>query len=362
MPHEVQSQISQYTFQSNIFQPARTNAIYYPNWRARDGQTPATLNFNCINFVYYAFANVNPDGTVTLSDEDVDLRMSVDGTSGCINSLMRLKKQYYYLKVILSIGGANGSQNFSSVASNAAYRDNFARTARGLVEGLGFDGIDIDWESPKDPQEGNNFIALLAAIRTQLPPFRYYVTAALPAGEWALQNIDIYKSQSYLDLINLMAYDFNGSWTTRSGYQSQLFSSKPDENSGDKAVHYLLSKGFPVSKILLGIPVYGRSFLGAAGPGQTYTGLGGNDGAFAYNSLPRPNASENVDRRLVSAYCVGGDGGFISYDNPDTVKLKANYCNAFGLAGLFYWEATQDAGTGPRSLIYTGFNALNGSR
>lgn len=197
----------------------------------------------------------------------------------------------------------------------------------------------VDWEQPGSIQQGNDFISLLAAIRIQLPPFRYYVTAAMNAGEWALQYIDVYKSQSYLDLINLMAYDFAGRWTSRSGYQSQLFSNKPDENSADRAVHYLLSKGFPLSKILLGIPAYGRSFLGAAGPGQTYTGLGGDDGAFAYKNLPRPNAQEYVDRRVVSAYCVGGDGGFISYDNPDTVKLKANYCNAFGLAvrfSLFY--------------------------
>ncbi|POS83540.1 hypothetical protein EPUL_004943 [Erysiphe pulchra] len=362
MPHEIQSYTSQVAFQTHIFQPARTNAVYYPNQRAREGLTPATLNFNYINFVYYAFAKVNNDGSVTLSDEEVDVKMPVDGTNGCINSLMRLKKQFYYLKVILSIGGGSGSGNFASVASNAATRDNFARTARGLVDRYGFDGIDIDWERPENIQQGNDFISLLVAVRTQLPPFRYYVTAALPAGEWALKEIDVYKSQSYLDLINLMAYDFAGEWTPKSGYHSQLFSDNLNENSADKAVHYLLSKGFPLSKVLLGIPAYGRSFLGAAGPGQVYTGLGGDEGAVVYKNLPRPNTQENVDRRLVSAYCVGGDGGFISYDNPDTVKLKANYCNAFGLAGLFYWEATQDAPIGPRSLIYAGYNALNASK
>ncbi|POS83043.1 hypothetical protein EPUL_005879, partial [Erysiphe pulchra] len=204
MPHEVPKHASQVTLMANIFQPARINAVYYPNYRARGGLTPAKLDFRCINFVFYAFANVNADGSVTLSDEEVDVRMPVDGTNGCINSLMRLKKQYNYLKVILSIGGGSGSGNFASVASNAATRDNFARTAKGLVDRFGFDGIDIDWERPENIPQGNDFISLLVAVRTQLPPFRYYVTAALPAGEWALKEIDVYKSQSYLDLINLM--------------------------------------------------------------------------------------------------------------------------------------------------------------
>ncbi|RKF55254.1 Endochitinase B1 [Erysiphe neolycopersici] len=348
MPHEVPSYTSQVAFYANIFQPARINAVYYPNQRAREDLTPASLNFNYINFVYYAFANVNADGSVTLSDEEIDARMPVDGTYGCINSLISQKKQYCYLKVILSIGGGCGSGNFARVASNATTRDNFARTARRLVDRFGFDGIDLDWEQPDNVQQGNDFISLLVAIRTQLPPSYYYVTAALNAGVWALKNIDVYKAHSYLDLINLMSYDFAGKWTPKSGYHSQLFSNKSDENSIDRAVHYLRSKGFPLSKIILGIPAYGRSFLGAAGPGQSYTGLGGDEGAFAYKNLPRPNAQEYVDRRLVSAYCVGGDGGFISYDNPET--------------GLFFWEATQDATMGTRSLIYTGYNALNAPR
>ena len=70
------------------------------------------------------------------------MQMPVDGSTGCLGSFMRLKKQYDYLKLILSIGGAGASQNFAHVASCAAARDNFARSARGLVDASGFDGID----------------------------------------------------------------------------------------------------------------------------------------------------------------------------------------------------------------------------
>jgi chitinase len=56
---------------------------------------------------------------------------------------MRLKEEHEHLQVILSIGGGGaGSRNFASVASTAATRDNFGRSAKGLIDASGFDGID----------------------------------------------------------------------------------------------------------------------------------------------------------------------------------------------------------------------------
>lgn len=193
----------------------------------------------------------------------------------------------------------------------------------------------VDWEHPSDPHQGQNFLELLAAVRIHLPDDRYILSAALPAGQWALQNIDLYRAQDYLDLINLMAYDFAGTWSPKAGHHAQLFPNTNDEASGSAAVDYVISRGFPAQKILLGVPVYGRSFLGAVGPGHTFNGSGGDEGTFEYKQLPRQGAEEIVNTRVVGAFCAGGDGGFVSYDNPETVKMKANYCKEKGL-GVSY--------------------------
>ncbi len=55
---------------------------------------------------------------------------------------MRLKEQHPHLKVILSIGGGAASENFAAAAGSAVARDNFGRSAKGLVDASGFDGID----------------------------------------------------------------------------------------------------------------------------------------------------------------------------------------------------------------------------
>lgn len=115
-----------------------------------------------------------------------------------------------------------------------------------------------------DPQQGADFVALLAAVRVQLPEEQFFVTAALPASRSVLHNIDIAQAASYLDYVNLMAYDFCGSWSQRSGHQAQLYSMSKDETSGSSGVSYLVGHGCPTRKILLGIPLYGRSFLGLA--------------------------------------------------------------------------------------------------
>lgn len=319
------------------------------------------MNYSCVNHVYYAFANVAADGSVFLSDEWADTQAPCDGVQGGLGSLMHLKQKHPHLRVTLSIGGGTSNETYPLVASNALLRENFARSVRGLVEASGLDGIDINWAYPADAQQGANFVALLAAVRVQLPDEQFFVTAALPAGRTTLQNIPVAQAAAYLDFVNLEAYDFYGPWSHRSGHQAQLYSMSKDETSGSSGVSYLMSHGCPARKILLGIPLYGRSFLGVGGPGHRHKGLGGEDGAFEYHTLPRKSAKETVDKRIGAASCVGGDGGFVTYDNPETVKMKAAYCKQKGLGGLFYWTGPADSREKSRSLVAAGFRALHSS-
>ena len=222
--------------------------------------------------------------------------------------------------------------------------------------------IVVDWEHPANQQEGHDYIQLLTALRDQFPT-PYVLTSALPADEGTLRNINVAQASVYLDFMNLMAYDFAGPWTELSGHHAQLYT--PHQPHSDAALTscvssttYLLSKGVPARKILLGVPTYGRSFLGVSGIGERYRGHAGEEGTFDYKDLPRPGAQEHVDENSGAAYCIGGDGGFVTYDNPQTVRLKARFAVEQSLGGLFYWTGTADV-RGPRSLVETGCRTLH---
>lgn len=79
-----------------------------------------------------------------MSDEWADLQAPLDGVSGGVGSLMQLKQRHPHLQVVLSVGGEATSEMFPHVASNEMLRDNFARTAKALVDASGFDGIDSE--------------------------------------------------------------------------------------------------------------------------------------------------------------------------------------------------------------------------
>ena len=224
----------------------------------------------------------------------------------------------------------------------------------------------VDWEHPADASQGRDYIALLATLRQYLPAPQYTLSSALPAGEWALQHINLAHASHYLDMINLMAYDYSGPWVKKCGHQAQLFTphiphSPEAAISCHSAVSYMMQQGVPRHKIVMGVPAYGRSFTGTRGIGHSFSGQAGEEGTFEYRDLPRPGAEEHVDEQLGAAYCIGGDGGLVTYDTPQTVRMKANYVRQNGLGGLFYWTGTGDASSltqKDRSLVYNGFLGL----
>lgn len=95
---------------------------------------------------------------------------------------------------------------------------------------------------------------------------RLLLTAAVPVGPDNIKaGYDVPAVASYLDFINLMAYDFHGKWERETGHNAPLYSPSSDSEwrkqlSVDNAAKMWVRLGAPKEKLIIGMPTYGRSF------------------------------------------------------------------------------------------------------
>jgi len=162
----------------------------------------------------------------------------------------------------------------------------------------------------------------------------------------------------YLDHWNLMAYDYAGTFSDVSGHQANLIPNKQNPAatpfSTSRAVADYISAGIPPSKIVLGMPLYGRAFTSTSGPGQPYSGVGDGsweNGIWDFKDLPRPGAKEKYDGSAGASYSYEEEGKvLVSYDNKREVVRKAGWMVDKGVGGAMWWEASADR-VGEGSLV-----------
>ncbi|RVD87188.1 uncharacterized protein DFL_001431 [Arthrobotrys flagrans] len=326
---------------------------YFVNWGIYGRKFPPSLiPADDLTHILYAFADLSPDsGEVKLSDAWSDKDIHYPGDSwnedqsnlyGNFKAIYNLKKQKRHLKVLISIGGWTYSPKFHPVVIDPAKRAKFVETSVQILEDYGLDGLDVDYEYPSDDAQARGYVDLLRELRQALDAhaakkhanYRFLLTIAAPCGPQNYQKLHVKAMDEQLDFWNLMAYDFSGSWDSIANHQANIYNGPV---SGAEAVHWYINQGVARHKIILGIPLYGRSFMNTQGPGTAFSGVGQGSweqGVYDYRALPLPGSTVSHDSQALASWSYNPDTKeMISFDSEEVAKWKGHGFNRRGLEG-----------------------------
>ncbi len=223
---------------------------------------------------------------------------------------------------------------------------------------MNFTGTDADYA---------NFEQLMDDIRERIGPDRL-LTAAFKAVPAALEGYNWERLQRSMDYFNMMTYDLNGGWSNVAGHNSPLYPYPEEEFEGlnlETLKNWMVDvKGINSKQINFGAAFYGRgvqtteaeAYVGAPtdkrnvnfsvdGPTVSAVDLDNwkaFEGQPNYNYLVKqPGWAHKWDANAQVPYAVKGKY-FLSYDDPEAIRKKAEYIVDNDLGGIIVWQVHGD--------------------
>jgi chitinase len=349
---------------------------YFPGWGIRNqffvknlisqgaADTLDQINYASAHVVNNecVIGNPNNDLNYTFSAED-----SVDGSAdapdqtlrGNFHQLQELKRQHPEIKILISLEGdakpfvdAAQPANRPSFVASCIQRFIKGKFADGITAPGIFDGIDIDWEYPREADRFN-FIALLGEFRRQLNAAGSHLllTVAMGDNRATYRHLDMEAVALYVDEVGVMNYDYTGPWSKHTGLLAPLYSSPGDtELAGDvdSTIRGYREMGVPESKILMGIPFYAYSWSEVSQDNRGLFQVGEPsrvDRPYNYIASIEDKFTEYRDPNSQAPWLFDGKT-FWTYDDDKSISAKLKYAKEQHLGGVMIWELSGDTDDG----------------
>lgn len=281
---------------------------YFPSYRNPDSVDIS--KYKMITHLHYAFLNPDESGNLkALAEPNRFLKVLSNARANGV-------------KVGISVSGTDAT--FISLAANAVSRTSLVKNILAFVMQYSLDGVDMDWEYPRtDKGSDVTFNSLMKELSDTLHNNNKYLSAAVTPAVYAGAVRDGIRAgtYSYVDFFNIMIYDGLG-WDKSDPKQHSSYNMAV--SSLDT---WLIVKGLPKEKTVLGIASYGRNSQNAA---------------LGYRDLINSGANYEIDSATYM-------GAVYYYNGTKTIKNKAalakNRTN-----GIMLWEFYFDT-NGKTSLL-----------
>lgn len=274
----------------------------------------------------YAFAEFNDDcNGVVLSNPEK------------LKSMALLKKENPMLKVMLGVGGYK-REGFSEMARDKKKRKAFVRSVKSIIDSIGLDGVDLDWEFPTTeagghtatPEDDRNYALVVRDLRKNLGKKKWISFYSNNSANF----IDFKSMMPYVDYVHVSGYNLAVPEEGKQAYhQSPLYpSSKLGGWCIKRVIERHIERGVPREKILMGIPFFGRG----RAPFPSYLDCNAID---KYAGTLRPQWNDVAK----APYYADSIGNLVlALDDERSIKAKMDFIRANNLPGVFIWNYDSD--------------------
>lgn len=275
------------------------------------------------------------------------------------------------VKTILSIGTDEykvdvSNAAFSRMAADKNLRKVFINSSIELARTNGFDGLDLAWSFPATQQDMANLGDLLAEWRAEImeKSKNSLSEALLLTATFSFSNHLFDTPDSNLDYpIDDISTNLDWANVLTFGFQKTSNITTADAPLYNKSSHFSasygviswLDAGVPPCKLVMGIPLFGRSWFlrnkaknglgaptAAAGTKQRKSN---QTGIIAYAEIEEylklDSTVVTFDNQSVAEYFYSGDL-WVSFDSARVVQKKMEFAVKSQLLGYFLWTISFD--------------------
>ncbi len=221
-----------------------------------------------------------------------------------------------------------------------------------LLNSRGGNGVNIDFEGmgSADKTPFKNFMVNLKNALVAANP-NYELSVALYAVDWST-SFDIPNLNPVLNNFIIMGYDYYYGGSTTAGPEAPLYNFETGYNyTLTKSVTYYLKQGVTPSKLLLGLPYYGREW-------QTVSNIApaATSGTFSttrlYNYVKNNSATYSASAKKWESNCYNPYFSYLSsgnwrqcwIDDIYSMGRKFDMVNQRGIGGIGIWALGYDNG------------------
>lgn len=247
------------------------------------------------------------------------------------------------LKVLPALAApwtSEGKATLDSILATPASRKNMIQNINQMLQETGADGIVIDFEYISD-NSGPNLTQFMKELYTSLHPQNKLVVEAVnarfSATDWN-QEYDYQALSQYVDYLNIMTYDYS---TATPGPIAPLSWVKT-------VLNFTESQGVDMSKVLLGVPYYGRDWsLSATSTPEapkynkaSVSLAGARTISAKYSATPQRETSA-TDPVGIPTFTYTDENQVthtVYYDDIESLNAKLGLVDEYNLGGAAAWS------------------------